>query len=299
VGAAFFPGHGDDAEALVRRASIAAREGFRRDISYSVYDGATARENPARLALASDLRSAIETRQLVLHYQPKVRLADGAHCGSEALVRWQHPGRGMVPPMEFVALAEEIGLIRSLTYQVLDIAVRQQHAWAGALPIAVNLSARNLYDPSLLASLDGLFGTWGVPRELIHFEITESALVDDPQAAQRALLELRSRGAELYIDDFGTGYSSLSYLVKLPVQALKIDRSFIREMGHSAQARGVVASIISMAHNLGLKVVAEGVETAADAALLREMACDEAQGYFFARPLAAAAYEMWRPGSSG
>jgi EAL domain-containing protein (putative c-di-GMP-specific phosphodiesterase class I) len=265
-----------------------------------VYAGATARENPARLSLAVDLRAAIETRELVLHYQPKVRLADGSHCGSEALVRWKHPVRGLIPPMEFVSLAEEIGLIGPLTYQVVDMAVRQQHEWlaSGATPVAINLSARNLYDPGLFKALDGFFGTWGVPRELIHFEITESALVDDPDAARRALFALRDQGAKIYIDDFGTGYSSLNYLVKLPVHALKVDRSFIQQMAKSAEARSVVASIISMAHNLNMKVVAEGVETSEDFGMLRDMGCDEVQGYFIARPLDAVGYEAWRLNSS-
>jgi diguanylate cyclase (GGDEF)-like protein len=295
IGVAVYPGHGDDAEALVRRASIAAREGFRKDLSYCVYTGATERENPARLSLAADLRAAIEARDLVLHYQPKVRLADWSHCGSEALVRWKHPERGLILPMEFVGLAEEIGLMGPLTYQVVDIAVRQQREWlpSGATPVAINLSARNLYDPGLFKALDGFFAV-GVPRELIHFEITESALVDDPDAARRALLVLRDQGAKIYIDDFGTGYSSLNYLVKLPVHALKIDRSFIHQMAKSVEARSVVASIISMAHNLNMKVVAEGVETGEDFEMLRDMGCDEAQGYFIARPLDAASYEAWR-----
>jgi EAL domain-containing protein (putative c-di-GMP-specific phosphodiesterase class I) len=295
VGVSLYPGHGDDAEALVRRSSIAARDGFRKDLSYYVYAGTTARENPARLSLAVDLRAAIETRELVLHYQPKVRLADSSHCGSEALVRWKHPVRGLIPPMEFVSLAEEIGLIGPLTYQVVDMAVRQQHEWLyGATPVAINLSARNLYDPGLFKALDGFFDASGVPRELIHFEITESALVDDPEAARRALLSLRDQGAKIYIDDFGTGYSSLNYLVKLPVHALKIDRSFIQQMAKSVEARSVVASIISMAHNLSMRVVAEGVETSEDFRLLREMGCDEAQGYFIARPLDAHGHEAWR-----
>jgi diguanylate cyclase (GGDEF)-like protein len=295
IGVSLYPGHGEDAEALVRRASIAARDGFRKDLSYCVYAGATERENPARLSLAADLRAAVEARELVLHYQPKVRLADWSHCGSEALARWKHPVRGLIPPMEFISLAEEIGLMGPLTYQVVDMAVRQQHEWlpSGATPVAINLSARNLYDPALFKALDGFFAT-GVPRDLIHFEITESALVDDPEAARRALLVLRDQGAKIYIDDFGTGYSSLSYLVRLPVHALKIDRSFIHQMAKSVEARSVVASIISMAHNLNMKVVAEGVETSEDFGMLHDMGCDEAQGYFIAPPLDARGYEGWR-----
>jgi len=295
VGATFFPGHGEDAETLVRRASIAAREGFRREVPYHIYGGATTRENPARLSLAKDLRAAIETRALMLHYQPKVNTASGEPSGCEALVRWRHPALGMIPPMEFVGLAEDIGLIRLLTHQVIDMAVRQQHAWAkaGAMPVAVNLSARNLLDPKLFDVLDGVFATWGLARDLIHFEITESALVDDPNAARLAIQRLCEGGARVYIDDFGTGFSSLQYLVKLPVHALKVDRSFIEQMTKSPEARSVVASIISMAHNLDLKVIAEGVETGEDYAILRDMGCDEVQGYFIARPMDADAYKAW------
>ncbi|HET7671149.1 MAG TPA: EAL domain-containing protein [Burkholderiales bacterium] len=292
VGISMYPGHGDEAEVLVRRASIAAREAFRKDLPHAMYSGAMARENPARLSLAAELRTAIETRQLVLHFQPKVAL-DGGVQGCEALVRWQHPERGMIPPLEFIALAEEIGLIRPLTYQIIDLAIRQLHAWQKAginVPIAVNLSARNLYDSNLLNALDGMFSTWNVPRSLLHFEITEGALVDDPAAAKKTLEALSAEGGQIYVDDFGTGYSSLSYLVSLPVHSLKIDRSFIRAMTRSEEARSLVASIISMSHALKLRVVAEGVETESDATLLAELGCDEAQGYLFSRPLSAEAF---------
>jgi diguanylate cyclase (GGDEF)-like protein len=304
VGISMFPGHGDEAEILIRRASIAARDALKGDQPHAVYSGAMARENPARLSLAAELRGAIETRQLELHFQPKLNVADGSVSGCEALVRWPHPTRGMIPPLQFIDLAEEIGLIRPMTYKIIDMAVRQIHAWQAAglrTPVAVNLSARNLYDPELLNTMEGLFSTWGVPRELVHFEITEGALVDDPRAARKTLERLSEHGAKIYIDDFGTGYSSLSYLVSLPVHALKIDRSFVTQMTKSAQARDLVASIISMAHRLHLRVVAEGVETAEDVAGLRELGCDEAQGFHYSRPMPASQYETWlrnRPGQN-
>lgn len=296
VGVSFFPGHGDDAEILIRRASIAARDGFRRDDPVVIYSGGMARENPARLSLATELRAGIEARELALHFQPKVQLADGCTAGCEGLVRWAHPTRGMIPPVEFITLAEDIGLIRQLTYQVIDLAIRQLHGWHQSgltSPIAVNLSARNLYDPGLFEAVEGMFRTWGVPRHLVHFEITEGALVDEPTVARRTLERLAETGAKIYIDDFGTGYSSLSYLVSLPVHALKIDRSFVLQMSKSPQARGVVASIISMAHTLNLQVVAEGVETTADASMLQQLGCDFAQGYLYSRPVPAADYEAW------
>jgi diguanylate cyclase len=295
VGISTYPGHGDDAELLMRRASIAAREAFRKELPHTLYSGAMTRENPRRLALAAELRAAIETRQLSLHFQPKVALG-GKVTGCEALVRWQHPARGMVPPLEFIPLAEEIGLIRPLTYQIIDLAVRQLHAWRNAglrIPVAVNLSARNLYDPELLEAIDAMFSTWNVERSLLHFEITEGALVDDPATAKKTLEALSAHGARIYVDDFGTGYSSLSYLVSLPVQSLKIDSSFVKQMSRSKEARSLVASVISMAHGLGLKVVAEGVETESDVDILSGLGCDEAQGYFFSKPLPDAEFRAW------
>ena len=289
IGMSFFPGHGDDAEALVRRASIAAREGAHKDARYFIYRGATERENPERLAIAAELRSAISRRELQLFFQPKFNLTTGEMSGSEALVRWPHPARGFLPPAKFVPLAEETGLIRPMTNFVVDAAIRQQHAWIDhgrALPIAVNLSAKSLYDPSFLDTFEALLETWGVPANLIDIELTESALADDPEHARAFLDRLRHLGSKIYIDDFGTGYSSLNYLVTLPVHALKIDRSFVRQMGKSREAYSVVASIISMAHNLELRVLAEGVETEEDVTILRKLGCDEVQGYLYAQPTA-------------
>ncbi|PJI42178.1 EAL domain-containing protein [Ferrovibrio sp.] len=296
IGISYFPGHGDDADALLRRAAIAARGGARKDAGIFVYEGATERENPERLAIAAELRTAITNRELELHYQPKIDLQTGALSGAEALIRWNHPKRGFLPPVKFVPLAEETGLIRSMTELVIALASRQQHSWAKnngvVLPVAVNLSASNLYDPRFLDTFQALLETWGVAPNLIEIELTESALVDDPETAKRVLDSLRQLGCKIYIDDFGTGYSSLNYLVTLPVHALKIDRSFVRQMGESREAHSVVASIISMAHNLGLRVVAEGVETQADVDMLKALDCDEAQGYLFAKPQVASEYEL-------
>lgn len=294
IGSSFYPGHGDDAELLVRRAAIAAREGVRKDVSYYAYEGTSQRENPERLALAAELRRAINQHELILHYQPKVDLKTGRIVGCEALVRWMHPKRGLIPPAQFIPLAEETGLIRQMTYGITESVIRQQHAWVRQglnLPTAVNLSARNLYDPRLIAVFSEQISTWGIEPRLIDFEITESALVDDPESAKQVLSLLHKKGASLYIDDFGTGYSSLNYLVSLPVQFLKIDRTFVTQMKSRKEARAVVASVISMAHNLGLRVVAEGVETQEEADTLNAMECDQGQGYFFHKPLPAADYE--------
>jgi EAL domain-containing protein (putative c-di-GMP-specific phosphodiesterase class I)/GGDEF domain-containing protein/HAMP domain-containing protein len=290
VGAALFPDHGSDPEVLVRRAGIAAREAARRESAFLLYQGSTDRENPERLRLAAELRQAIDQRQLVLHFQSKVELAWGGVRGAEALVRWPHATRGMVPPMQFVPIAEQTGLIRPLTSLVLELAVRQLHAWRARprqIPIAVNLSPRNLHDAALVDEIERLLGKFGVAAELLELEITESALAEDPLKAREVLQRLRALGCKLYIDDFGTGYSSLSYLVSLPVHAIKIDRSFVRQMAESREAHAVVSSIILMARELGLGTVAEGVETREDADMLLKLGCNEAQGYFFAKPVSA------------
>jgi diguanylate cyclase (GGDEF)-like protein len=290
AGASFYPGHGDEPDMLLRRAAIAARQGAKRDQRYTAYAGATDREDPARLALVGDLRRAIENRTLHLHFQPKVDLAADRIVGSEALVRWSHPDRGNISPGQFVPLAEQTGLIRQMTYFVMETAIRQQRAWLDEgirLPVAINLSVRNLYDPRLVERIEGLLATWGVPGELLEFEITEGALVEEPKTARTVLERLRKAGGKIYIDDFGTGYSSLSYLVSLPVHSLKIDRSFIVQMSASKEARSVVSSVISMGHQLGLRVVAEGVERSQERDALIAMGCNEAQGYLYSPAVAA------------
>ena len=290
VGVSFFPEHGDDGESLIRHASLVAREAFRKDGTFEVYQGAGDREKPQRLALAAELRKAIDQDELELHFQPKVRLADGATVGYEALARWTHASRGPLPPADFIPLAEQMGMIGPMTNSIIRMAVRQLHGWrtrASRLPIALNLSARNLYDPILVTSVARWLKSYDVPGELLHFEITEGALVEEPDSARETLNRLRAMGALIYIDDFGTGYSSLSYLATLPVNSLKIDRSFIRQMAVSHHAYAVVSSIVSLAHNLDLRVVAEGVETADQLDALKRLGCDEAQGYLFGRPLPA------------
>jgi diguanylate cyclase len=296
VGCSIHPVHADDGDLLARRAVLAAREGGRRDAPYYVYSGATQRENPARLALVSELRSAIDGDQLRLFYQPKIDIASGRVVAAEALVRWFHPQRGMVPPVEFIPVAEQTGLIRPMTLRILELAVKQQRAWSRngvQVPIAVNVSARSLLDPKWQLQLTGMLAQWDVAPGLIEIEITESALVEEPAVAAVVLSTLRESGFRIYIDDFGTGYSSLSYLVTLPAHALKIDRSFVVAMGRSREAYSVVSSVVSMAHGLGLRVVAEGVETENDLTMLDRLGCDEAQGYFIAKPLPAEEFEAW------
>ena len=291
TGVTFFPGHGDDADLLLRQASLAAREAARRGSDHLIYERSLETDNPARLQLAGELRGAIDRRELILHFQPKLSIATKRVCGVEALIRWQHAVHGLVLPGEFVPIAEQTGQIRELTYLVLELAVRQLSAWLTlglSMPIAVNLSARDLQNPHLTERIEGLLATWGMPASLLHFEVTETALLEDPAAAQKRLEYLRDLGSQIFIDDFGTGYSSLSYLVALPVHALKIDRSFIVQMATRSQAVTVVASVISMAHGLGLKVVAEGVERQEELDQLTDMHCDEIQGYLVGYPMPAA-----------
>jgi diguanylate cyclase (GGDEF)-like protein len=299
IGISMLPDHGEEPDLLLRRAGLAAREAVRRDLPSLVYVGDALRE-PLQLGMVAELRKAIDRNELTLHYQPKVDIRSGKMLSVEALVRWIHPDRGMIPPAQFIPLAEQTGLIRPMTLAILQIAAQQQAIWIARglqTSIAINLTARSLVDPHFLSRFSEILANAGVPPGLIDIEITESSLVDDPEGAQRMLTELRELGCQIYIDDFGTGYSSLSYLVKLPVHALKIDRSFIIEMDKNQGAYLVVASVISMAQSLGLRVVAEGVETNEDVERLRELGCDEGQGYLYCKPQPAAELEgLWQSG---
>jgi EAL domain-containing protein (putative c-di-GMP-specific phosphodiesterase class I) len=245
------------------------------------------------LTLLSDLREAIETDQLVLYYQPKQDLRRGLVTGAEALVRWQRPGKGLIGPDKFVPLAEQTGLIGPLTEWVLRAAVRQAYVWQRRYPdmrVAINLSMRNLQDPTLANTIAELLEQW--PAHL-DVEITESALMADPERALATLSALSDVGVRIAIDDFGTGYSSLAYLKRLPVDVLKIDRSFVRDLHTHTNDRIIVRSTIDLAHNLGLRVVAEGVEDSTAAEVLRQFGCDEIQGYHLSRPVPAPDFERW------
>jgi EAL domain-containing protein (putative c-di-GMP-specific phosphodiesterase class I) len=247
-----------------------------------------------RLEQEHDLRRAIAHDELVLHYQPKVELADGAIHDVEALVRWQHPRLGLVQPSDFIPLAEETGLIVPLGLWVLRAACRQARAWNAArasdnaVMVSVNLSARQFREPTLVADVAGVLAETGLAPELLRLEITESAAMDDADATITTLHALRALGVWLSIDDFGAGYSSLAYLQRYPVDALKIDRAFISALEadgeQEAGGEAIVAAIVGLAHALGIRVVAEGLETAHQLARLRALGCDRAQGFYFAPP---------------
>jgi EAL domain-containing protein (putative c-di-GMP-specific phosphodiesterase class I) len=249
------------------------------------------RYSPRRLALAGALRQAIIDGELILYFQPKADLATGRIVGVEALARWQHPELGLVGPVEFVPIAEQTGLIGPLTSHVLDEALRQVRTWGDEgldLSVAVNLSARSFLDAQLAAEIPPLLEKWGVKAEQLELEITESMLMIDPARAKATLDRLASIGLSLSVDDFGTGYSSLANLKRLPVHGIKIDKSFVMDMAHDPSDAAIVRSTIDLAHNLGLKVVAEGVENQESWRRLREQGCDLAQGFHVARPLPGA-----------
>ena len=296
VGMALFPGHGSTAEELMRRAKIAAAQARQNIGNYAIYKGAADQESRRRLALMSDLRRAINGNELQLYCQPKAGIASGTICGAEALVRWTHPQHGAINTSQFVALAERAGLMMPLTRWVLEAAFQQSHSWHEMgidCPLAVNLSAQDLHDPQRSERIAGRFATWAMPPRLIQFELTESTLMEDPGGALETMFRLKELGVELFIDDFGTGYSSLSYLQKLPVSSLKIDQSFVGSMLANTSSAVIVRSTIELGHNLGLGVVAEGVETQALWNSLEQLGCDTAQGYFVSRPVPAEGFATW------
>jgi EAL domain-containing protein (putative c-di-GMP-specific phosphodiesterase class I) len=255
---------------------------------YEVYAADRDQNTPKRLALLGELRRGLENKELVLFYQPKADIKTGKVTSVEALLRWQHPEHGLTFPDDFIPLAEHTGLIRPLTLYVLNEALAQCHQWQEqglTLNIAVNLSARNLLDSELPDDVAQLLDTWQVDPSLLKLEITENTIMVDPPKALEVLTKLRDLGVGLSIDDFGTGYSSLSYLRKLPVEEIKIDRSFVMNMPQSENDQQIVRSTIDLASGLGLKVVAEGVETKDTWRELAEFGCDVVQGYFLTRPI--------------
>ncbi len=296
IGVALYPDHGSTPHDLFRHMDIAVRHAKKRGVDCMVFDPDRYQVPSHRLNMAGELRRAIEAGNLRLHLQPKVDMRSGRVCGAEALVRWQHPLRGPIPPAEFIPLAEQTGLIRPLTEWVLERALQLNAGWEAvgrALPIAVNLSARSLRDDDLVDRIRQMLGHWTTRSGLLEIEITESALMEDAEFALGVLNGLRAEGLRLYIDDFGTGYSSLSYLLKLPVDCIKIDQSFVRAMTGSSESAVIVRSTVDLAHDLGRKVVAEGVETRQHWDALAALGCDVAQGYLIARPMPAEQFQGW------
>ena len=297
IGVVIFPEHGDDIDTLISRADIAMFVSKRDHSSCTTYAPGLDNNAPRALSLLGELRRALDSGDLVLHYQPKADIATGEVAGVEALVRWQHATLGLIPPAEFVPLAERTGIIHRLTEFVLSDALRQCRHWLDSgleLPVAVNISARNLLDgefPGLVASL---LRKWRIPALMLQLEITENSMMGDPERVRACLLALEALEVRLSIDDFGTGYSSLAYLKDLPVSELKIDRSFVMGLHAHPANRMIVNSVISLGQNLGLRVVAEGVEDWNAWSELSGLGCDFAQGYYLARPMPAADIPAWR-----
>jgi diguanylate cyclase (GGDEF)-like protein len=292
------PPYGDDALVVTRHAeqAVAIAQEQRLDDPVVFDDDEDAR-TARRLALAVDLRTALETGALELWYQPKIALVDGEPLvGAEALTRWRHPSLGFVPPMEFIGIAEQVGLIGPLTRWVIDTAAEQANRWRhvhGNLAVAVNASAHDLRSPDMVTAIAASVRRYGLADGQLTLEITETQIMDDPAQVVPVLVELDRLGVRLSIDDFGTGYSSLAYLKRLPVHELKIDRSFVIDLLVGRHDAAIARMIIDLGRSLGLKIVAEGVEDAATAQALRDMGCDIAQGYHFARPLPAADFDAW------
>jgi len=260
---------------------------------FEVFDADMRASVMARLQLETDLRHALERGEFRNFYQPIVALVSGEIAGFEALLRWQHPTRGLLGPVDFIPVAEETGLIRELGWWNLREACRQISEWRASLiarpylTISVNLSAKQFLQPNLVEDIRKLLVELALPPEALKLEITESTVMADPSAAVEMLQQIKSLGIQLAIDDFGTGYSSLSYLHRFPLDTLKIDRSFISGMGNGEEGMEIARTILPMANNLRLDVVAEGVETIQQVALLKKLHCKYGQGYYFSRPLSA------------
>ncbi|MEE1927348.1 bifunctional diguanylate cyclase/phosphodiesterase [Streptomyces sp. TRM 70351] len=295
AGVAVYPDHAREAEGLLRRADVAMYEAKRDRSGVEVYDAARDGNTPDRLGLLADLRRALDAGEVALHYQPKVRF-DGEVAGLEALVRWEHPERGRVPPDTFIAIAETSGLMPRLTEYVLETALRQVAAWRRAgltVPVAVNVSPRDVHTPGFAGAVAARLARHGVPPGALQLEITEHVLLEDPQQAADTLAGLTGHGVKMSLDDFGTGYSSLVHLRRLPVSELKIDRSFVARLAVDSQDAEIVRCTVDLAHSLGLLVVAEGVEDDETWERLRDLHCDAVQGWLVAAAMPPAEATAW------
>jgi diguanylate cyclase (GGDEF)-like protein len=296
IGIALFPTNSRDVETLLRRADVAMYSAKESGSGYEVYTPSLDNNSPGRLTLISQVRPAIENHEFTLHYQPKVRLSDGKIRGVEALVRWRHPDRGLVMPDDFIPMVERTVLLKPLTLYVINEALRQSHQWDRQglpLDVAVNLSPRSLLDPQLPDHVAELLGRWDVEPSRLTLELTESFLMADSGRSVGVMGRLSGVGIELSIDDFGTGYSSLSHLKRLPLQEIKIDRSFVELMRDDPNDAMIVSATVELGRNLGLRVVAEGVEDRATFDDLARLGCDMAQGFEVSEPLPAAELTRW------
>jgi EAL domain-containing protein (putative c-di-GMP-specific phosphodiesterase class I) len=297
IGVVFFPDNGADVETLMRRADMTMHLAKEAGSGYAFYTQEQEdRYNPNRLVLISDLRQAIEQEQLLLYYQPKADIASKVVSQVEALIRWQHPQQGLIPPDRFIPLAEQTGLIRSISRWTLNEGIRQCHMWRQSgveLHVAVNLSMRDLQDAQIPRTIAGLLESWAVPPTSLEVEITETAIAADMESTLKTLSELRAMGVSVAIDDFGTGYSSLALLRRLPLNTLKVDKSFVQGLTTDENDAAIVRATIELGHNLGLKIVAEGVEDQATWDALAALGCDIVQGYLLSRPIPPSDLMKW------
>jgi diguanylate cyclase (GGDEF)-like protein len=296
VGVALYPAHAEDPDMLIRHADVAMYAAKESGVGFEVYDEIIDRYKPELLTLVTQVRPAIEDGQFRMYLQPKVHLSDGRVAGAEALIRWEHPTLGRLSPADFIPMVEKTVLLKPLTYWVIEDVVRTLRSWADydvRLPVAVNLSPRSLLDQDLPDLVGGLLERFDVPASLLRLELTESFLVADSGRSDAVLNQLSRLGVGLSIDDFGTGFSSLSYLKRLPIEELKIDRSFVSHMLVRADDFTIVRATIELGRNLGLRVVAEGVQDRETFDRLGDFGCDEAQGFYIAKPLEPEAFWTW------
>jgi len=296
IGIVIFPEHGEDVDTLVQKAGVSLYIASKSNEGYAVYKPSFDEHSPRRLTLMSELRHAIERNDLELYYQPKVSMQTGLLYGAEALVRWHHPSHGFISPDEFIPMAERTRMIKSLTLWVLKEAFKQCAEWrkqGKELIVSVNLSAKDLHDPELPDLIAGVAASTGVHPKWIVLEITEGSVMSDPDATLCILRRLDEMGYKLSIDDFGTGYSSLAYLKEMPLTELKIDRSFVQDILITENDDVIVNATINLAHNLGLQVTAEGVESEEIFDRLKDYGCDIAQGFLLSKPIAVVDFNKW------
>ena len=296
IGIAVHPAHGNSSEELLRHAQAAMRGAKQNGSTFQVYAADDDDDGSEALSLANGLRQAIDNDELQVYFQPKIDLRRSRVCGMEALLRWRHPERGMIYPDVFIPLAEQTGLIEPLTRWVMNAALKDSDQWRrGGLdfPISVNLSAKTLHNLDFPDSVKTLLEKWQLPASNLILEITESAIIADVTRATETVTRLHAMGVTISIDDFGTGYTSFSYIRRLPVTEIKIDKSYVLNMVKTADDRVIVGTLIELGHNLGLQVVAEGVEDAPTLDLLAKLGCDIGQGYYMSPPRDAQSIDAW------
>ena len=288
IGIALFPEQAETAEALMQRAELALAAAVEGEAAHEIYSPGITKEIASLWGMESEIQSALEHDEFEVYYQPQISLIENRPIGAEALVRWNSPRRGFVPPDIFIPIAEESGSIRAVTWFVLNTALRQSGFWTkqwSDLRVSINLSAIDIRDLEFVDVITEAVGMWGGDYSRLTLEMTESAIVADPETCFARLSELRERGVLISIDDFGTGYSSLSHFKNIPADELKIDKSFVMGMAHDKADEKIVRSIVDLAHDFDIKVIAEGVDDAAVESMLRSMGCDYGQGYYYEKPV--------------